>query len=356
MITEAGPFDRLQQCAYGKFMVTSDTVSGLLSRSAILTPDKCAVVYENQRFTYAELESLAKRAAAGLAALGIGAGDRVAFWLPNTVAYLALYFGCARLGAVAVGINTRFRSNEVADLMSRSGARLVVVWPGFRNIDFLSILDDLDPAILTRLTDVVVYRENDEISKLPPSLKAKRVISFDELVDGTEQHADFGAPEHGCNVFTTSGTTKLPELVLHTQRSIARHAKDVCQSLGPVVGDGSMLQSLPFCGVFGFTTMVAAVAGGCRMVVTSSFDPVQAVELIDKHDVRYLNATDDMVLALLNADSREQALPNLVCCGFGAFNVSPEEVAARTKARGVRVVGVYGMSEVLALFRPCLSG
>ena len=91
-----------------------NTVTGMLANSA-MSRNGAGVIYEGRTTTYRELDALSRRAAAGLAVQGIGPGDRVAFWLPNTPAYLALYFGCARLGAIAVAVNTRFRAGEVED-------------------------------------------------------------------------------------------------------------------------------------------------------------------------------------------------------------------------------------------------
>ena len=67
-----------------------------------------------------ERPPLERRGARG-ADLGVGAGDRVALWLPNVPAWLACFFACAQLGAIVVTVNTRFKSNEVADIVGRSG-------------------------------------------------------------------------------------------------------------------------------------------------------------------------------------------------------------------------------------------
>src|SRR5215472_1147102 len=67
------------------------------------------------------------RVAAGLRRAGIGPGGRVALWLPNGTGYLAAIFACARLGALAIHINTRFRVAEVGSLLRRSRAVAVVM-------------------------------------------------------------------------------------------------------------------------------------------------------------------------------------------------------------------------------------
>src|SRR5579862_4478399 len=94
------------------------------------SPQAPAFIHGDRVVSFGELHERALRAAQGLADLGIGPGDRVALWLPNVPAYPILYFACVRLGAIAVAVNTRFRAVEVADIVSRSGAKVLVCDPG----------------------------------------------------------------------------------------------------------------------------------------------------------------------------------------------------------------------------------
>src|SRR5580704_10055126 len=114
-----------------------------------------------------------------LADLGVGPGDRVALWLPNVPAYPILYFACVRLGAIAVAVNTRYRAVEVADIVGRSGAKVLACAPGFRRIDFLSILADIEPAALQKLTAIVTV--GDEPASIPPAVERLRRVTFDRL-------------------------------------------------------------------------------------------------------------------------------------------------------------------------------
>ena len=81
------------------------------------------IIYDGRTLTYNSLDRESRRVATGLSALGIGLGDRVAFWLPNSPAYLILYFACARIGAITVAVNTRYRAGEVEDVLGRTGAK-----------------------------------------------------------------------------------------------------------------------------------------------------------------------------------------------------------------------------------------
>src|SRR5436305_808334 len=139
----------------------------LLADIAEEMPGAPAFIHGERAISFGEVLDCAGRAAQGLADLGIGPGDRVALWLPNVPAYPILYFACARLGAIAVAVNTRYRAVEVADIVGRSGAKVLACAPGFRRIDFLSILADIDPEALDKLTAIVTVGEAP--ASVPPA-------------------------------------------------------------------------------------------------------------------------------------------------------------------------------------------
>src|SRR6185436_10567587 len=152
----------------------------LLADVADATPDAPAFIHGERRLSFAELHDRAARAAQGLSDLGVGPGDRVALWLPNIPAYPILYFACARLGAIAVAVNTRFRAVEVADIVGRSGAKVLACGPGFRRIDFLSILAEVEPRALGRLAAIVIVGE--EPATAPPAIERLRRVPFERLL------------------------------------------------------------------------------------------------------------------------------------------------------------------------------
>src|SRR5271169_4015867 len=86
-----------------------------------------------------DFQYLVLRVAAGLRNGGVGSGDRVALWLPNGAGYLVAIFACARLGALAIHINTRFRAAEVGSLLRRTRAVALVTEWGFPPVDFPAI-------------------------------------------------------------------------------------------------------------------------------------------------------------------------------------------------------------------------
>ena len=304
---------------------------------------------------YGEVASRASRVANGLTALGIGAGDRVALWLPNVPAWLELLFALGRIGGVAVAVNTRFRAVEVADIVGRSRARALVLWPGFKGIDFLAILESIDPAALDRLETIVVYDEGEGPVPLPARLSAKRVLRYADLAaaapaEASRVTAASGAADFGAAIFTTSGTTKAPKFVLHTQRSLVEHARAVAPAFGYDAPDAVMLQALPFSGVFGLCQALATLAAGRSMVLMPAFDAEAAARIVIEERVTHMNGSDEMYRRMLAESRAQHAFPSLRRAGFAAFNSDPAEFVAMGDARGLPLTGLYGMSEIQALF------
>jgi fatty-acyl-CoA synthase len=105
-----------------------------LTINATHRPDTTAVVFGARRLTYAELNARACRLARGMAALGIGRGDRVATLVHNCNQFLEVLFGAAKIGAVFVPINFRLVAREVGALLDASSPKLLLVGHGFREL------------------------------------------------------------------------------------------------------------------------------------------------------------------------------------------------------------------------------
>lgn len=327
-----------------------DTITNLLAAQAAARPDAPAVFYGGRTITFAELDQMSRRAAQGLHELGVKPGDRVGLWLPNSPAYLTLLFACARLGAIAVAINTRFRSVEVGDIVARAGVTVLALWPEFRGIDFFEILDDVDRAQLRDVRLILRYTEEETADLIPGGLEHCRRERFAKLLTRPPFEDDRATPETGTNIFTTSGTTKAPKFVLHTNASVARHARDVAERFGYARDGGSVLLALPLCGVFGFSQAMGTIAAGRPITLMSAFDAAEAVRLCAAHDVRHFNAADDMILGMLEASEGERALPSVKAVGFASFKGDPLDCLNAAARRGVTLFGLYGMSEVQALY------
>jgi fatty-acyl-CoA synthase len=322
------------------------TLTALLDDLARRHGGATALWYRGLAVTYAGLAAESRRVARGLRDLGVRADDRVALWLPNTPAWIAAFFACARLGAIALSTNTRFRSAEMSDILGRSGASFLLYWPGFRGIDFDAILGAADASSLRGLRGLIAYRE-DDAPVGPAGPAGLPVHAYRTLAACAPWDGDHAAPDRGCVMFTTSGTTRAPKFVLHHQAAIVTHLHDVARGFGYAAPGAVGLSVLPLCGVYGFATALAPLAAGAPFPMTSRFDVPQTLDLIRQHRVTNTNLTGDMIAALLAEARDADAFATIRFCGCGTGSTVH---AASGEAKGLRITGLYGSSELQALF------
>lgn len=323
-------------------------LSDLLANRVGLAGD--CIIDERETLGWGELHRRTRSVAAGFAELGVGPGDRVAVWLPNRAAWLVSFLACAQLGAIAVSINTRFRSAEVSDLLHRSEARLLVYWPGFKDIDFGDILGQCAPEKLARLQTIVLYTEHDGAT--PPTVVGKPALAWRDLVDNPPLDRMPGMPDSPCLIFTTSGTTRAPKLVVHRQRNVLSHAANVARQYGLTTADRFLLLP-PFCGVYGFSSAMSALAAGTPLILSPTWNPTLFADLIDRYRVTHLTASNEAVAQLLETRPGSPAFPSIKFIVSANLNPTHADIAVRGEAQGVQIVGLYGSSELHALFSHC---
>jgi fatty-acyl-CoA synthase len=319
------------------------TLPALLARH--MNSAEPALIDRGRPVPFQALADESRRVAQGLRLAGVQPGDRVALWLPNVPAWLATFFACAQLGAVAVSVNTRFRSHELADILQRSQSRLLVFWPEFKGIDFAGILAGCDPRALEHLQAVVSYDESG--APAPASVLGKGALSYTSLSRSAPLLESRASPDAGCVIFTTSGTTRAPKFVLHDQRTAISHAFDVVKGFSIDPGS-TMLLIPPLCGVFGFCGAMAALAAGCPLVMAPTWNAEQGARDIAGHRVTHINGTDEVAAQLLDVGG--VPFSNVRFFGYAAFNPAQAGIVQRADVHGLKLVGLYGASELQALF------
>ncbi len=314
-------------------------LDALIERGA---PDDILFVFDGLAVTRANFAQKIGRTAGWLARHGIGQGDVVAIWLVNRVEWLALLFACARIGAVAAAVNTRYRAADVAHVVGLSQAKMLVLEPGFRSIDFPAILKDLDPATTPALEKIAVVGAGALQTHWP-------CIRFDAFETDTQAPAGQGGADAPLLLFTTSGTTKGPKLVAHSQRTLATHAHAIARAL-QLGSEKSLLALLPFCGTFGMASVLGFLAGGVRIHAMDAFDAAPALKILQQEKITHSFGSDEMFRRILALTSEPQPFPHAQLFGFAAFQPGWREFAAQADKRGLPLYGLYGSSEVQALF------
>ncbi|OAF13421.1 acyl-CoA synthetase [Bradyrhizobium centrolobii] len=303
-----------------------------------------ALVFDGTPISRAEFSGKIDRTAAWLAAQGIGKGDVVAVWLVNRVEWVTLLFAAARCGAIVAAVNTRYRSAEVAHLLRLSGAKLMVVEAAFRSIEFAAILADIARADVTALQKLAVVGAD----AIPAHWPCVRFDAFDKpYPPAPPPQDDVDLP---VLLYTTSGTTRGPKLVAHSQRTLTTHARSVAKALTLSPQRHSLLAMLPFCGTFGMSGLLAFLAAGVTIHVLDAFEAAPALKILREHGITHAFGSDEMFRRILTLTHAPRPFPRAEVFGFAAFQPGWRELAVEAEARGLPLFGLYGSSEVQALF------
>ena len=315
------------------------TLTELLERNVKDRPTQAAATDADGTLDWRSFAARVEGYASQLAREGVGRGDRVALWLPNSIDYLALIFACARLAALAVHLNTRFRAGEIKDLLKRSNASLLVTAWDFPPVDFVRILGSVLAEGRFGLRSMIGRNADArEIAGLP-------VVPL--AAQGSAPN--LASPQSPCLTYTTSGTTSGPKLVLHSQSSIAGHACDVAAALDIAQAGACVLAVVPLCGTFGNALTLAGIAGGAHIVLMDRFDAALADRLIRTHRVTHTAGGDDMLLRIAAA-AGGKPYDSVAFTGYATFGPSAAQAIAAAERIGLKPRGLYGSSEVQALF------
>lgn len=320
----------------------------LLAHHVAKRPGDIAFIDGGREVTYGEFDIMCRKTAVWLAGQGIGPGDKVAVWLVNRLEWLTLYVGLSHIGATLVAVNTRYRAHELEYILERSQAKLLVLELNFRKIDFPAVLADVDAAAAHNLERVAVL--NATPANLPDRILGKPTTAFNLAEQADGNVALGGGPESLNILFTTSGTTSGPKLVMHLQRTVTLHSQRVAESYGFQDDGACLLAALPLCGVFGFNAVFAAFAAGKPVVLMDTFDGAEAARLIVQHDVTHVFGSDDMFRLIIDHGVGDVPFPSARVFGFASFHPGVEEFGAGAWRRQIPLFGLYGSSEVQALF------
>ena len=305
------------------------TLTERLSALATSQGDQIALIEPDRSISFADLYAQTQSLAGYFEHLGISPGQRVALWLPNTIEWVTAFLALSQLGAITLSVNTRFRSRELEDLIERAQATSLIYWPGFKGIDFDGILADISPAARSQLI---------------------RQITLHDLQQATHDTWPASAPhgDHPTLTFSTSGTTSLPKFVLHSQSVIVRHADAVARAFD-YDQDTCVLASAPFCGAFGFATLIGGLLAGHRVV----FEPVSTAKslltLVRQHQVTHTYANNALILDMLQASSDRDDFASCRLFGFAAFAPAQDDLFDLASRNGLALTGLYGSSELMAL-------
>ena len=290
-------------------------------------PDRIAVVDGDQRWSYAALAARVERCAARLAALGLGAGDRIGLLLDNRADYLTVLVAAARLGVIAVPMNVRQRAPETAFALADSGAAAVI----FED----ALADELPPR-----ADLAEVRH-----WLPYSSEALRWDGPDSLPPLPERSA-VTEDDPFCILYT-SGTTGRPKGAVLTHLGIITSCIGSELHLGLADGD-AMILAVPASHVtgIGLVLMLSLQVAG-KVVMLRAFKARAFLEAAQAERLSYAIMVPAMYkLCLMEPDYADFDLSAWRIGAYGGAPMPEATIAAlAAQTPGVTLVNIYGSTE-----------
>jgi cyclohexanecarboxylate-CoA ligase len=298
--------------------------------------DRTAIVDGSMRTTFALLTRAGERLAGGLAALGVGPGDVVAFQLPNWTETVVVLLACARLGAIANPILPIYRRRELGFILAEGGASVLFVPGRYRGADHRALVRELRPD-LAALRDVVVVRD----------APGEGMRAWDAVAAGPPPTAPpFAGGGAVALLLYTSGTTADAKGVLHSHDTLLAEAR----SLGPVheLGRGdTVLMPSPLTHVSGIVhAFLVPAVFGTTAVLMDRWEPGEALALVAAERVTYMVGAPTFLRDLARHPALERTdVSSLRLFSCGGADVDPALVTEGAARLGCVVKRVYGSSE-----------
>ena len=323
-------------------------VKRLLDAGLRRAPEQEIVYADKRRLSYREMGARVNRLAAGLASLGIAAGDTVAVMDWDTHRYLECFFAVPMMGAVLHTINVRLSPEQILYTINHARDDIILV-----NAEFLPVLEQIWSRVDAGKRLVLL----DDVGTAPQT-SLEFAAEYESLLDGAR--AAFEFPEFDENTrattFYTTGTTGLPKGVYFSHRQLVLHALAVRDALA---GNGQgrfnagdvYMPITPMFHVHAWGLPYVATMLGAKQVYPGRYVSAKLVELLQRERVTFSHCVPTILQMVLDgAGASDVDLSGwTVIIGGAALT---RALARQAVDQGVDIFGGYGMSEtgpVLAL-------
>lgn len=335
------------------------TLSQLLREKTAENPNQEFMVYSDRglRFTYQEFDKRVDDMAAGLYAIGVRKGDNIGIWATNVPDWLTYMFACARLGAVAVTVNTSYKLHELEYLVKQADLTTLCLTDGVKDSNYVQMIKELVP-------ELDEYERGCLKSAKFPCLKNVVFMGpekFRGLYSTPEllllgQHVDFEiikkiesevTPYDVVNMQYTSGTTGFPKGVMLTSHNIINNGYSIGESMRYTSKERVCLP-VPLFHCFGIVLGVMAILShGATHVLLESFDPLVALASVHKEKCTAIYGVPTMYIAELNHPMFNMFDMSSLRTGIMAGAGCPVELmkTVMDKMNMKEITSVYGLTE-----------
>ena len=321
------------------------TIPHAAARAAARWGDAPAVIENGETWSFSRLWEQCRAAASALLARGVGEGDRIAIWAPNSREWVVAAVGAMTCGATIVPLNTRLKGIEAGDILRRTGARLLFTVSDFLGIDYPALLA---AEALPGLAETVLL-DQGFAAFLASGAGADDPAVATALASVTADHVS--------DIIFTSGTTGVPKGVMMTYGRVIPQAGVWIRNTGLSEGERYLIVN-PFFHSFGFKVgWVACLLSGATMLPMPQFDVHAAIAVIEGLRVNFMPGPPTIFQMLLAEKERHPFDSSSLRGGTtGAATVPPVLVTRIREELGMTdIITAYGMTECVNI-TSCVPG
>jgi long-chain acyl-CoA synthetase len=321
-------------------------------------PNRTAVVYLGERFSYARLRDLSERFAGSLADMGVRKGDRVMIYISNSIQWVISFLGVQRIGAAIVPVAPIYTSHEIEYMVNDSGAETVVCLDtNFCYVKEVFPTTGLKRAIVTNLVDLLPFWKRYLgvlFDKIPHGKvdRDQRVYSFRSLLKHPplKSQVELDPMKDLSYILYTGGTTGFPKGVPGNHLGMTSYVNDVTEDVaGGYLKEGEdvYIAVNPLFHIMALGLFMALGLNKGNMTLLMPVPQVDAIlETIERYRVRWLLGVPALYRMILENDRRDRYdISSLIYCYCGG-DVLPLEVFNRWKELyDAPIYQVYGSTE-----------
>ena len=319
-------------------------------------PTREGLVFNDERLTFVDLKDEIDRSAKALMALGVRRGDHVSLWLNNRAEWLFLMFALAKIGAVQVPVNTRFRTNDLEYVLRQSDSAMLITHNVSGPIDYLGMVravvalpddgDQPNDPDFPALRRVVIVGERDYPGTVSWQAALDQAATVTDA--GLAARASQVDPDDPVFIMYTSGTTGFPKGVVHDHRLI-RNVEERGFRMAITERD-TIMSYLPLFHAFGYSEgALMSMVTGARQILTETFDPHEVLDLIERERATVAHGFEAHMQGLCDAqEARPRDLSSLRTGVFAAGMHSATPIAYRGARvlKPLKALSAFGMTEV----------
>jgi amino acid adenylation domain-containing protein len=309
-------------------------VQQFLERSADRRPNKVALVCDGQRLTYAEIEAQANRLANAFTASGLGRGERVALYLPNSVELVIGIFAALKAGGLFVVINQSTKYHKLVYILDNCQASALVV-PS-RQMDWAErLLEEIPFLKVTVLTG----RTRDEKEGML-SFEAIQASYSPQRPESVNIDRDLA-----CLIYT-SGSTGDPKGVMSDHSNVVFAASSIIQYLENE-DDDIVINVLPLSFDYGLYQLLMVFKFGGTLVLEKGFNyPAAVLKRMEAEKVTGFPGVPTLFALLLQMDLSKYDLSSLRYLTNTAAALPPSHIEQiRDRFPRARLYSMYGLTE-----------